>query len=294
MKEFFLEEKGLYFRTNDFASNRRTLVFIHGVSGSSSAWVAYEKELENDYNMIFFDFRGHGKSVKYKNYNDYAIDKFSDDIEYLLDYLKVKKCVLISHSFAVFPTLRFIEKNKDKIDGVVFISSYFALSKMKSAMFAKMLFRFGILLTDLTNKTKNLFLKSDNQKKLKIGKHLDYSRYKGSGDWNVRRTIADVSNTSLSVFLYTTLNAYNFDGESVLDKIDFPVVMIHGEKDTIIPLKYGISMSNKIKTAKLFILKDIDHIVVLNKPKEVLGIIKSFMKELNSSEVSLRLRSETS
>jgi hypothetical protein len=39
-------------------------------------------------------------------------------------------------------------------------------------------------------------------------------------------------------------------------------------------------MSNKIKTAKLFILKDIDHIVVLNKPKEVLEIIKSFMKEL--------------
>jgi len=280
MKEFFLEEKGLYFRTNDFASNRKTLVFIHGVSGSSSAWVAYEKEFENDYNIIFFDFRGHGKSVKYKNYNDYAIDKFSDDIEYLLDYLKVKKCVLISHSFGVFPTLRFIEKNKDKIDGVVFISSYFALSKMKSAMFAKILFRFGILLTDLTNKTKNLFLKSDNQKKLKIGKHLDYSRYKGSGDWNVRRTIADVSNTSLPVFLYTTLNAYNFDGESVLDKIDFPVVMIHGKKDTIIPLKYGISMSNKIKTAKLFILKDIDHIVVLNKPKEVLEIIKSFMKEL--------------
>jgi pimeloyl-ACP methyl ester carboxylesterase len=280
MKEFFLEEKGLYFRTNDFASNRRTLVFIHGVSGSSSAWVAYEKEFENDYNIIFFDFRGHGKSVKYKNYNDYAIDKFSDDIEYLLDYLKVKKCVLISHSFGAFPTLRFIEKNKDKINGVVFISSYFALSKMKSAMFAKILFRFGILLTDLTNKTKNLFFKSHNKKRLEIGKHLDYSRYKGSGDWNVRRTIADVSNTSLSVFLYTTLNAYNFDGESVLDKIDFPVAMIHGKKDTIIPLKYGISMSNKIKTAKLFILKDIDHIVVLNKPKEVLEIIKSFMKEL--------------
>lgn len=280
MKEFFLEEKGLYFRTNDFASNRRTLVFIHGVSGSSSAWVAYEKEFENDYNIIFFDFRGHGKSVKYKNYNDYAIDKFSDDIEYLLDYLKVKKCVLISHSFGAFPTLRFIEKNKDKINGVVFISSYFALSKMKSAMFAKILFRFGILLTDLTNKTKNLFFKLNNQKKLEIGKHIDYSKHLGSGDWNIRRTIADVSNTSLSVFLYTTLNAYNFDGESVLDKIDFPVAMIHGKKDTIIPLKYGISMSNKIKTAKLFILKDIDHIVVLNKPKEVLEIIKNFVKEL--------------
>jgi pimeloyl-ACP methyl ester carboxylesterase len=280
MKEFFLEEKGLYFRTNDFALDRSTLVFIHGVSGSSSAWVAYEKEFENDYNIIFFDFRGHGKSVKYKNYNDYAIDKFSDDIEYLLNYLKVDKCVLISHSFAAFPTLRFVEKNKDKIDGIVFISSYFALSKMKNATFAKTLLRFGILFTDLINKTKSLFLKSNNQKKLKIGKHLDYSKYLGSGDWNIRRLIADISNTGLSVYLYTNLNAYDFDGESVLDKIDFPVVMIHGNKDTIIPLKYGILMSNKIKNAKLFILKDIDHIVVLNKPKEVLEIIKSFVKEL--------------
>ena len=279
MKEFFLKEKGLYFRTNDFEPNRQTLFFIHGVSGSSSAWISYENFFENNYNVISFDFRGHGKSIKYRKYDDYTVDKFSLDIKTLLDYLGVNKCILVSHSFAVFPTLHFINENKDRILGVVFISPYFALSKMKNATLVKILLNFGILITNFTIKIKSFFSKIDSVDKLKIGKHIDYSRYNGSGDWNIRRIIADISNTNLSVYLYTILNAYDFDGEDILDKIDFPTVIIHGKKDTIIPLKYGISMWKKIKNAKLFVLYDIDHIIVLNRSEKVLEILENFLKE---------------
>ena len=52
------------------------MVFVHGVSGSSSAWWPYEKIFENKYNILTFDIRGHGKLKKFPNYSDYKIKNF--------------------------------------------------------------------------------------------------------------------------------------------------------------------------------------------------------------------------
>ena len=67
MKEHFFEDR-IYYRTNEFKSDRLTLVFVHGVSGSSSAWLPYEKIFENKYNVLTYDIRGHGLSKKYPHY----------------------------------------------------------------------------------------------------------------------------------------------------------------------------------------------------------------------------------
>ena len=62
-----------------------TLVFAHGVSGSSSAWWPYEKIFENKYNVLTYDIRGHGLSKKYPNYEDYEIKNFVKDFHDLID-----------------------------------------------------------------------------------------------------------------------------------------------------------------------------------------------------------------
>ena len=101
MKEHFLFERGIYYRTNDFRSNRQTLVFIHGLTGSSSAWLEYEKRFQADFNILTFDLRGHGKSNKPKRYQDYEIRDFVQDIDELVKHLRIEKFTMISHSFGV-------------------------------------------------------------------------------------------------------------------------------------------------------------------------------------------------
>ncbi len=58
MKEAYYE--GIYYRKNEFHPDRITLVFSHGVSGSSSAWWPYEKIFKNKYNVLFMTFAGTG------------------------------------------------------------------------------------------------------------------------------------------------------------------------------------------------------------------------------------------
>ena len=94
MKELFFSEKGIYYRINEFEEGKSTLVFIHGLSGSSSSWTEYEKRLESNYNILNLDLRGHGTSKRYRNFQDYKLENITEDIRDLLQYLHIDKCIL--------------------------------------------------------------------------------------------------------------------------------------------------------------------------------------------------------
>ncbi|MCX6813776.1 MAG: alpha/beta hydrolase [Candidatus Azambacteria bacterium] len=265
MNEFFFKPRGIYYRINKFQTSRQTLVFIHGLSGSSSAWLEYEKKFEKKYNLLSLDIRGHGKSAKLKNYEDYEIEKFSQDIYDLITYLNIEKPILISHSFGTLIALEFLVKYQNLLASSVFLSPIFSLKKQKSAQFVHSII--GLLSGFL-----KIFPVST-----KIGNHIDYSKYKNTGDWNIRRTFADVRNTGLRVFLYCLKQSYKFDRKGFLGSINIPVLIVHGKKDTIFSVKNSVIMAERINNSKLILLDNADHIIVLNNFTEVSEAIENFI-----------------
>ncbi len=246
MKESLFENK-IYYRTNEFKQDKLTLILVHGVCGSSSAWWEYEKRLNDKYNIVSFDIRGHGKSKRFLNYDDYKIENFSNDLFELVNHLGIKKFVLISHSFGSFISLDFIDKYREYILAGIFLSPNFNANLMPESHIAKPFL-------DLLSKI-NFPISSSKERK-----HLDYlTKYPNSGDFNIRRTVADVSNTGLRVYLYCMRQAYLFNGENILEKIKFPVLIIHGKKDSIFPVKYGIMMADKIANSKIVALDNVCH-----------------------------------
>ncbi len=264
MREFFFEKRGLYYRCNTFNPQKETLFFVHGVSGSSSAWHVYERAFEKKYNVISLDLRGHGKSIKFNRYEDYRIEKFSDDLRELLKYCGVSKCIIISNSFGALVAIDFIGKYQKMVSSAIFIGPHFAVNKMWPMRIIKPFLAFII-------KRKPTFLSKNK------GGHIDYSKYLNTGDWNVQRTVADITNTGFWIYCYAVAHTCNFAGEKILEKIKIPTLIIHGAKDTIFPVKYGKAMAEKIKNSNLVIMHDIDHIIVLNRPQKTIEIIKNFL-----------------
>lgn len=269
MKEFFFAPRSIYYRTNEFQSGRQTLVFVHGLSGSSSAWLKYEKELEGTFNILSFDLRGHGKSAKPHAYKEYQMEKFAEDLDELVKHIHLEKFVLISHSLGYFIALAYLMKHQDKVSKVVFLSPSFSVGKMLSAKIIKPFLSMGLPLLK--------YLPFSSRPR----GHVDYSLYPNSGDWNIPRMIADIGNTSLRVYLYSTRQTYDFNGDDFLGKVYIPTLVMHGEKDTVFPVQYGALVASKINGAKLIILKNADHILVLNKREELLKEIKNFVLDSN-------------
>jgi 3-oxoadipate enol-lactonase len=267
MKAAVLDSCGIYYRTNEFKPGRATVVFVHGVSGSSSAWKPYEARFQHHYNVLTYDIRGHGCSVKFPRCADYAIGRFVDDLYELLDHLGIRTCVLVSHSFATLVALEFLRTGQSRLDGVVLISGDYDVGRRLPARLLQAALAPARLLDYVPLRRGR-------------GRHVDYSRHPNSGDWNLRRMFQDIGNTTWRIYWYCTKAAYAVHAEQLLTEIRLPVLLVHGRKDTIFPVESSLYMATRIPDADLVVIEDADHIVVLNRPRDVSDAIEHFIGRL--------------
>ncbi|MFH0833802.1 MAG: alpha/beta hydrolase [Patescibacteria group bacterium] len=250
----------LYFRRNEWRADRPTLVFVHGLSGSSSAWKQYEEKFSDQFNLLTFDLRGHGFSRKFPQQEDYTIQKFADDLYELFLELKIENAILISHSFGNFVALEFLVQHQNLVKKAIFLSPRYVVRTEGVERIIRPLTALGRFFP-----------------KARPHGQIDYSRFPNSGDWNLPRMIADTHNTSVRVFLFCLRNSFDFDREDFLPALKIPTLIIHGRKDTIFPVENSQNMAAKIPHAKLQILENTDHIIVLNNFPEVSAAIADFV-----------------
>jgi pimeloyl-ACP methyl ester carboxylesterase len=266
MNEHFFEDR-IYYRTNEFLPGRPTLVFAHGVSGSSSAWLPYEKIFENKYNILTHDIRGHGLSKKYPRYEDYEIKKFAGDLHDLVSGLHISKFVLISNSFAGLVHLEYLKMHSDTVAANIFTSPEIYLC---DGFLAKILRPVFAVLTDIIG-----LLSFDPKPR----GHVDYKNYPNSTDWSIGRNLADMRNTGLRAHFYTLRQSVAAGQKYEPEKISVPTLVIHGRKDTMVPMKNAIALSEKISGAEFVGLSGIDHNTVHNAVLEMSAATETFIEK---------------
>ncbi|MFZ2621285.1 MAG: alpha/beta hydrolase [Minisyncoccia bacterium] len=263
MKEYYY--KDTYYRANEFKNNRFTLVFVHGVSGSSSAWLPYEKIFQNKYNVLTYDIRGHGNSKKFSRHSNYEVKNFAEDLHDLVSYLNIPKFILVSNSFGGLVHLEYLKLHRENVIANVFTSPEIYLDKI----FSLKVVRFSLkILTKVVG-----FLPFNSKPRGRV----DYSKHIGSTDWNVKRNIADMKNTGFRAHFYTLKHSFSYEGEYALDKINVPTLIIHGEKDTMVPIKNSIMMFKEIKNAEFISIQNIDHNTVHNAVEKIAELIEFFI-----------------
>jgi pimeloyl-ACP methyl ester carboxylesterase len=265
MQEHIFEDR-IYYRTNEFKPGRVTLVFSHGVSGSCSAWFPYEKIFENKYNILTYDIRGHGLSKKYPNYSDYEIKKFVDDFHDLISYLNISKFILLSSSFATLIAREYIKKYRESVIALIFTST---------EAFDDDGLRLKIFRPALKIITGVISLLPFNPKPRG---HVDYSKIKNS-DFSIERNFADTRNTGLHSQFYAIRQSFLPRPEHDLGEINVPTLVIHGEKDSIVPIKNAITFAKKIKNSEFVSIPNFDHDIHHNAVKIMSEAIEFFIEK---------------
>lgn len=72
-----------------------TIIFLHGLYGSSDNWLSFIKQFENKYNIILPDLRNHGNSF---HHPEHTYPAMCNDLFELVTKLKLKKIHLVGHS----------------------------------------------------------------------------------------------------------------------------------------------------------------------------------------------------
>ncbi|MBD3254754.1 MAG: alpha/beta fold hydrolase, partial [Candidatus Lokiarchaeota archaeon] len=88
MTEKFAEINGIII-CYEIRGQGEPIVLVHGFGSSKETWLAQAPVLSKYYKVITLDNRGAGKSERPNK--KYSMETFSDDIQGLLDHLKIPK-----------------------------------------------------------------------------------------------------------------------------------------------------------------------------------------------------------
>jgi pimeloyl-ACP methyl ester carboxylesterase len=93
------------------------LVFLHGVMGFSANWRRIAKAFEQDFTILVYDQRGHGRS--FQPATGYGPEDYASDLHAILGELGWKKIRLVGHSMGGRAALHFASKNPERVTQLV-------------------------------------------------------------------------------------------------------------------------------------------------------------------------------
>ncbi len=232
------------------------ILILHGWNGSSDSWRKIIEILEIKFKVVCPDFPGFGKTKPPKI--PWNLDDFVDWLKEFTEKLDLKNFFLLGHSFGGRVAIKFSILYPEKVKKLILVSSagikpewglkekiIFQISKIGNAIFSKnhfLRFKEGV---------RNLFYK--------LAMIKDYSKAKGV----MRETMKKIVEEDLL---------------PELPKIQSETLIVWGEKDRIIPLKYAFVFKEKIKNSKLEILPKIGHSPHLEDPEKLAEVLFSNLK----------------
>ena len=99
----------------------RAVVLLHGFLGAIPVWKFIVPELAKRYKVVLIDLPGHGKSDSFGYIH--KMDVMGEAVKAVLNYLNLRKYVLMGHSMGGYVSLAFAEKYMDNLRGLVLLHS---------------------------------------------------------------------------------------------------------------------------------------------------------------------------
>ncbi|MBI2610593.1 alpha/beta hydrolase [Candidatus Kaiserbacteria bacterium] len=265
MREEFFPQRALYYRVSEMQADRQTLVLLHGLSGSSSAWFPFEGRFEPSFNIITVDLRGHGKSRRWRTYSEYDLELFAEDIELLLSHLGIGTYCLVGHSFGTLVALELLLRG-GSAERLVLLAPNYGVHRTLLARLTR-----GPLsvLTAIFSRLPSIHWRGDR---------VDYSTLGYSSDWDMRRLWADVWNTGIRSYLHCLHHVYSFYRDHDWKRLSMPTLIVHGALDSFVPVAHGIELASIMPQARFKMLPNANHMLVLNNVDDVSAVIKTFVE----------------
>ncbi len=241
----------------------RTVVLLHGFLGSHKIWENTISNLSKSYRVIAIDLPGHGNTECFGYVH--SMELMAKSVKAVMDSLRLKKYVIIGHSMGGYIGLAFAELFPENLKGLcLFHSSAYSdnddkkRDRTRSIKVVKA--NHKIYTTEVI---KNLFA-TQNAKYLK--KEIAFAQ----------KIASTVSKQSIIASLEGMKDRPNRD--IILGLASYPVMMIIGELDNVLPYQQLLEQSELIKQKHVLYLEYDGHMGFLENPNMCNKQIRKFLR----------------
>ncbi len=234
------------------------IMLVHGYPLDSSIWNDLIPFLENDFDLILPDLRGFGQSTTIPS--GYTLLDMADDLAGLLDHLGIQKTILAGHSMGGYISLAFARKYPQRVSGLALIAS-----------------QAGV---DTPEGKERRYKTATEVDEKGVGSVADAMTPKLSDETGVRTFVRELIGRQSRQAVMGALKAMaeREDSMSILSAFDFPLVLIHGDSDQLIPIERAKDIVSAKPSAKLFELKGAGHMPMMEFPQQVADGLRHFVK----------------
>ena len=110
-----------------FGDRPPTLIFIHGVGMCDEIWAPQVEYFSKKYQVITYDFLGHGQSPLPKNKP--TLDDYVEQLNNLVDSIGISNFLLVGHSMGAIISVAFARKFPLKVNALVALNIVFNRSE---------------------------------------------------------------------------------------------------------------------------------------------------------------------
>lgn len=234
------------------------LVLVHGYPLDRTTWNEIASSLENDFELIIPDLRGMGQSDAMNK--TYTVADLASDVANLLDYLKIQKTCIAGHSMGGYVALAFARAYPNRVRGLGMISTQ--------------------VLADPPERKEGRYKTANDVAAKGISVVVDSITPKLSADIRVQSFVRDVMQRQKPAGVIGSLKAMaeRPDSSDLLKTFKFPVVIVHGDADALIPVERGREMKAALPSAHYAELKGTGHMSMMEKPNEVADALRNLLK----------------
>lgn len=248
------------------SSNNKSIIFLHGFPYDHTMWKAQIDELSEIYFCVTYDIRGLGESAV--GDGQYTMESFVDDLETIINELKLDKPILCGLSMGGYISFRALERMEEKFSAVILCDTRSEADnnegKLKRAAAIKRINTEGLapFAKDFITNCFGDHYKQNHKDEFekRIEKSLGFNPIGVKG--------------SLLAMLGRN------DTTEYLSKIKIPALVICGENDALTPPAVMKPLAEKINGAEFVVIKNSGHMSPIENPFEVNKAINDFLKRL--------------
>jgi pimeloyl-ACP methyl ester carboxylesterase len=241
----------------------KTILFVHGFPFDHTMWQTQVDEFSKDYKCVSYDIRGLGESPA--GDGQFTMESFVDDLEIILEELKLNRPILCGLSMGGYISLRALERMQESFSAAILCDTRSEADnnegKLKRAAGIKRINKEGLapFVKDFITNCFGDDFKQNRKEALQniIEKSLQFNPVGVKGG------------------LFAMLS--RSDTTTSLGKINIPTLLICGEQDTLTPPSVMKDMFHKINKAEFAEIPKAGHMTPIENPQMVNKAIRDFL-----------------
>src|SRR5215216_1093601 len=230
------------------------LVLLHGYPLDHHLWDDVAPLLEDAFDLILPDLRGFGESTTVDS--PFTMDDYASDIAGLLDQLEIQKAAIVGHSMGGYVALAFAKLYPERVSGLGLVSSQ--------------------VLADPPDRKEGRYKSAADVSDKGIGGVVETMTPKFTSDERLQAFARETMERQQPAAFIGALKAMaeRMDSTPLLSSFKFPVVIIHGEADALIPIDRAREVKNAVPHAHLVEVNGAGHMPMIEAKEETAKALK--------------------